>query len=114
MWGTQWRQRVRLGPLYLALQAADAIAGSPETEIKGRSDATAFATRGSTARTLNRDVRKGVSIVIPDRDAPALLHAALSSVDAALERIDEPKQVIVVANGAPEPTYAAVRGSFSR
>ena len=24
MWGTRWRQRLRLGPLYLALRAADA------------------------------------------------------------------------------------------
>jgi GT2 family glycosyltransferase/glycosyltransferase involved in cell wall biosynthesis len=54
-----------------------------------------------------------VSIVIPDRDAADMLAAALASVDVALQPIDEPKQVIVVANGAPESAYADIRAAFA-
>ncbi|HEY2817260.1 MAG TPA: glycosyltransferase [Casimicrobiaceae bacterium] len=54
-----------------------------------------------------------MSIVIPDRDAPDMLAAALASVDGALRQIDEPNQVIVVANGAPESGYAGIRAAFA-
>src|SRR5512133_1908371 len=96
MWGTRWPQRVRLGPLYLALHAADALATRSLNDHPGRDD-----------------YRPGVSIVIPDRDAADMLAAALASVDVALQPIDEPKQVIVVANGAPESAYAEIRAAFA-
>src|SRR5437764_6643892 len=96
MWGTRWRQRLRLGPLYLALRAADALS----------------ARSGPSPQPTREPWRPGLSIVIPDRDAPDLLTAALASVQVALESIDEPAQIIVVANGAPESTYAGVRAAF--
>ena len=97
MWGTRWRQRARLGPLYLALRAADLLGKAHEPQADVR-----------------EAWRPGVSIVIPDRDAPDLIEIALTSAEAALERIDEPTQVIVVANGAPASTYARIRTSFPR
>src|SRR5512138_1907830 len=99
MWGTRWRQRLRLGPLYLALRAADAMPSS-ERSWSERSPAE------------QPSWRRGLSIVIPDRDAPEMLAEALASVDAALEAVDEPRQIVVVANGAPEARYASVRASF--
>ena len=50
--------------------------------------------------------RPGISIVIPERDAPQLLDHALASVKAALGELREPQQIIVVANGAPRAQYA--------
>jgi len=96
MWGARWPQRARLGPLYCALRAADALTAASRHN-----------------RRAQDDWRPGLSIVIPDRDAPDMLAAALASVDAALERIDEPNQVIVVANGAPESAYADIRAAFA-
>src|SRR5690349_4763706 len=96
MWGARWPQRARLGPLYCALRAADALTAASRDNRRGQDD-----------------WRPGLSIVIPDRDAPDMLAAALASVDAALERIDEPNQVIVVANGAPESAYADIRAAFA-
>src|SRR5438477_392095 len=107
MWGTRWRQRLRLAPLYLALQAAETLGA-------------AWHRKSTIDRSVTRDPpvsnrapwRPGIAVVIPDRDAAEMLVEALSSVSAALERIDEPHQVIVVANGTPESTYAGVRASF--
>ena len=96
MWGTRWRQRLRLGPLYLALHAADALSASPRPSPQSNRESW----------------QPGLSIVIPDRDAPDLLETALASAQVALEPIEEPGQIIVVANGAPESTYAGVRAAF--
>jgi GT2 family glycosyltransferase len=49
--------------------------------------------------------RPGITVIIPERDAPELLGDALASLHAALARIDEPWQVIVVVNGAPLARY---------
>jgi len=91
MWGTQFRQRLRLAPLYLALALADRLAptGRRPLPIPGR-------------------WREGISVVIPDRDAPELLAQALDSLGAALANIAEPCQIIVVANGAPRSRYDAI------
>jgi GT2 family glycosyltransferase/glycosyltransferase involved in cell wall biosynthesis len=95
-WGSSARQRLRLWPLYAAVAAGDAI--------------------GRLARP--RPVRHaptwppGVSIVIPERDAPALLADALDSLHAALARVREPSQTIVVVNGAPLALYDALRARF--
>src|SRR5439155_7232104 len=96
MWGTRWRQRLRLGPLYLALHAADALSASPRPSPQSNRESW----------------QPGLSIVIPDRDAPDLLATALASIQVALEPIDEAAQIIVVANGAPVSTYAGVRAAF--
>lgn len=98
MWGTTVRQRLRLLPLYGALAVADRLAPL----VPARS-----------AAALG-PWRPGVSVVIPDRDAPAMLLEALASLDAALAAIDEPSQVIVVANGAAADVYAEVRARFPK
>src|SRR5438309_329100 len=108
MWGTRWRQRLRLAPLYLAIQAAETLGAAwPRPSTINRSP-----TRRHENTPDRAPWRPGLAIVIPDRDAAEMLVEALSSVSSALERIDEPHQVIVVANGAPESKYAGVRASF--
>ena len=96
MWGSSWLQRARLTPLYLALIAADRLGRLPWL-------------RASPALPTWRE---GLSIVIPDRDAPAMLTDALKSLFRALEPVREPCQVIVVANGAPVDRYIGVRAQF--
>ena len=96
MWGTSWRQRLRLAPLYVAAVAADRLA--------------AFApARPSPA---DEGWRPGISVVVPERDAPRMLAGTLAALHDALDRIDEPRQVIVVANGAPRATYAELATRF--
>ena len=96
MWGTTLRQRLRLMPLYGALAVADRLAPFVPAH---------------RARALG-PWQPGVSVVVPDRDAPAMLAEALASLDVALAAIDEPSQVVVVANGAPAGVYAEVRARF--
>src|SRR4051794_39852036 len=96
MWGTTWVQRIRLAPIYLAMNAADRIG-----RIKYRRKPLAMP-----------PWREGVSVIIPDRDAPGMLTEALESLYRALKPVDEPHQVIVVANGAPIDHYASVRVQF--
>ncbi|MEP7205517.1 MAG: glycosyltransferase [Casimicrobiaceae bacterium] len=91
-WGTSWKQRVRLAPLYLAVTAADAI--------------RAWRPRRHSAR---QDWQPGISVVIPERDAPAMLDEALAALYAALHQVPEPHRVIVVANGSRENDYADLR-----
>jgi GT2 family glycosyltransferase len=88
-WGTGWRQRLRLAPLYLAMLAAD--------RWPARS--------GVPAAALPRWA-PGISVIIPERDTPAILAETLAAVDAARARVDEPTQVIVVVNGAAVERYA--------
>jgi GT2 family glycosyltransferase/glycosyltransferase involved in cell wall biosynthesis len=92
-WGTSQRQRLRLGPLYAALRLADRW---PATRVAR--PARAFA--------------PGVSVVIPDRDAPEMLAEALASLREAATDAGEPVQVIVVANGAPRERYDGILGRF--
>lgn len=54
----------------------------------------------------------GVTVIIPERDAPALLREALDALAAACTNVAEPLQVIVVANGAPASTYDDLRGVY--
>jgi GT2 family glycosyltransferase len=95
-WGENWRQRLRLAPLYAALKAADALA------------------RRVPARRPRRPGpwRPGLSIVIPERAAPAMLADALASVERALAEVHEAAQVIVVANGTPPDAYTSVSRHF--
>jgi GT2 family glycosyltransferase len=96
MWGSSWRQRLRLAPLFVAMAIADRLAGAPWLRPPSPPGPAGA----------------GVSIVIPDRDAPAMLAEALASVSAALREIDEPGEVIVVANGASAAAYAEVRARY--
>ncbi len=98
MWGTTLRQRLRLLPLFSALSIADRLA--PFVSARPKPSLGPW--------------RPGVSVVIPDRDAPGMLLDALASLDAALAAVDEPSQVIVVANGAPAGVYARVRARFPK
>ncbi|MBL0290974.1 MAG: glycosyltransferase [Betaproteobacteria bacterium] len=93
MWGTTWRQRLRLAPLYLALLAAERLpAAVPHRR------AAEDAARPS-----------GLTVVIPERDTPELLSGTLAALAAALARVDLPRQVIVVVNGAASGRYAELR-----
>jgi GT2 family glycosyltransferase/glycosyltransferase involved in cell wall biosynthesis len=96
MWGESPLQRLRLAPLYLALRGADRIARTPLPHRSPPSGAW----------------RPGLSVVVPDRDAPAMLAEALASLHAALHEIDEPHQVVVVVNGAHFDRYAHLRTGF--
>jgi hypothetical protein len=96
-WGAGVRQRLRLAPLFLSLSIADRIAG-------------ALGTRN--ARLVLPPWRAGISIVIPERDSPQLLLKALASLYEALDAIDEPRQVVVVANGTAPGVYDEVVGKY--
>ncbi len=91
-WGSSWRQRVRLMPLFLAACAADALAPSLPAR-QGRSTPWS----------------PGITVIIPERDAPAMLQECLDALDLALHDVAEPQQVIVVVNGAPPAAYAGLR-----
>ncbi len=93
MWGTNFRQRLRLAPLYFAVLMADHLPTIPWRQHP---------------RARNNSWRPGIAVVIPDRDAPDLLDQALDSVSLALAAIAEPSQIIVVANGAPRVRYDAI------
>lgn len=96
MWGDSWRQRLRLAPLCCAIALADVL----------RARASAPPPLGPWPH--------GISIVIPERDAPTMLAEALASLDVALETVDEPSQIIVVANGAARSVYDGVAARFPR
>ncbi len=51
---------------------------------------------------------RGVSVVIPERGAAAMLAPCLEHLAAALARIDEPAETIVVVNGSDLADYAAL------
>ena len=87
---------MRLAPLYLALAAADRLAGVMPARAAPRQPPW----------------RKGVSVVIPERDAPAMLAEALATLRHALAGVDEPHQVIVVANGTPAAAYDGLKAQF--
>ena len=97
MWGTSWRQRLRLAPLYAAVVAADRI--------------SAFVP-ARKPRAIG-PWPPGLTVIIPDRDAPAMLAEALSSLALALRAVREPWQIVVVANGAPRATYDEVKANFA-
>jgi GT2 family glycosyltransferase/glycosyltransferase involved in cell wall biosynthesis len=93
MWGTSVRQRLRLLPLYAALTLSRHLPARAPPRVDADTDAW----------------RPGVSLIIPERDAPHLLAEALASAEHALAALHEPTQVIVVVNGAPPESYAALR-----
>jgi GT2 family glycosyltransferase/MoaA/NifB/PqqE/SkfB family radical SAM enzyme len=54
----------------------------------------------------------GVSVIIPERDAPEMLAECLQALEASLSRLDVPKQVIIVCNGTPAESYAQLQEQF--
>src|SRR5438552_516783 len=93
LWGTHLRQRLRLAPLYCAVILADRVA--------------TMSMRRRPRIGRNRWAA-GISVIIPDRDAPQMLDQALESISLALPEFAEPVQIIVVANGAPRERYRDV------
>ncbi|MBL8296908.1 MAG: glycosyltransferase [Rhodanobacteraceae bacterium] len=55
---------------------------------------------------------RGISVVIPERGTPDLLAETLTALQAALERTDEPSQVVIVVNGAAPTDYTALRARW--
>ena len=96
MWGTSWRQRLRLAPLSLATTLASAFAPL----VRARRP------------TSIGPWPPGVGIVVPERDAPDMLRQALVCAYHALREIREPTQVVVVANGAPKSKYDALARDY--
>jgi GT2 family glycosyltransferase len=99
LWGTTWRQRLRLAPMYLALLAADRAP-------------TGVASRARHVAADAEVRRPGLSVLIPERDTPEMLAGTLAALSTALRRVDEPQQVLVVVNGAAIERYAALRQRF--
>lgn len=54
----------------------------------------------------------GVSVIIPERDNPALLKTCVDAVLNALAQTGEPFQLIVVANGTPASHYLALKTEY--
>ena len=95
-WGNSARQRLRLRPLATALALAGGARARPAPS-RGECE-------GGWA--------PGISVVIPERDAPEMLGEALESVAVAARALDEPIDLIVVANGAAADRYAGVREAY--
>jgi GT2 family glycosyltransferase/glycosyltransferase involved in cell wall biosynthesis len=91
VWGSSLRQRLRLAPLHAAIVLADRL-----PVLTGH------------RRTRHTAWRAGLSVIIPDRDAPELLGRALQALELALADFAEPCETIVVTNGAPSERYAGV------
>ena len=85
--------RLRFAPLYLALRAAERLARARPWPRRARDEAEGG----------------GVSVLIPERGTPDLLSDTLAAAEAALARIDEPGELVVVVNGAPRTDYAALQ-----
>jgi GT2 family glycosyltransferase len=96
VWGTSWRQRLRLFPLFAAAVIGDRLP----------------AARSLARARPGEPWPSGITLIIPERDAPAMLADALGALSVALRAVSEPSQVIVVANGAPRSTYAELEGRF--
>jgi GT2 family glycosyltransferase/glycosyltransferase involved in cell wall biosynthesis len=97
VWGSSLRQRARLAPLYAAIVLADH-----------------FPALTARRRAHGRAWRVGLSVIVPDRDAPELLERALQSLSRALADFPEPSEVIVVVNGAPPERYGAVAAAHPK
>jgi len=54
----------------------------------------------------------GVSLVIPARDTPDLLIPTLALAEAAMARIEETSELVIVVSGADAAAYAGLRRSF--
>jgi GT2 family glycosyltransferase len=96
VWGTSWRQRLRLAPLYVAMRAADGIAGMARAH----------------ARVPMAAWQPGLTVIIPERDAPAMLAEALAALRLALAHVHEPTQVVVVVNGTSPVPYKRLRAEY--
>ncbi len=101
----------RAGARRLGHELAAAAATGPAVSRGGRGGPACRAMPARAPRRLPR-WREGISVVIPERDAPAMLAEALASVLRALDAVAEPRQVIVVTNGTPGAAYADLERHF--
>ncbi len=93
-----WLTRLRFVPHLVALYAASILAR-----------------RGGAAwprRARDELGARGVAILIPERGTPDLLAETLAAARAALARIDEPGEIVVVVNGAPRGDYADLQRDY--
>lgn len=60
-------------------------------------------------RSRDVDFAPGISVLIPERGTPDLLADTLAAAQVALQRVDEPGEIVVVVNGAPRADYAALQ-----
>ena len=93
-WASSWKQRIRFTPLHLALLGADAIARWRPQPWPVQPD---------------RNWRPGISVLVPERGTPDLLAQCLQAALTALAQLDEPSELLVVVNGAPEADYSELR-----
>ena len=70
-----------------------------------RASQLSASTDSLASEPLRADWIGGVSVVIPERATPNLLARALACLMAALDRIPESNEIIVVVNGAPMEDY---------
>jgi len=56
----------------------------------------------------------GISVVVPSRDTPDILGATLRGAAAALARVEEAGELVVVVSGAEEAGYAGLRREFPK
>lgn len=92
-----WRRVLRFLPLYLAMRVAGVLAALPP--------------RPRWKPTSRPDCRPGISVIVPERGTPDLLADTLASLQRALDAIEEPRQVVVVVNGAAASAYAHLRAA---
>jgi GT2 family glycosyltransferase/glycosyltransferase involved in cell wall biosynthesis len=52
--------------------------------------------------------KPGLSVIVPERGTPDFLAETLAALMQALDRLDEPAEVIVIVNGAARGDYAAL------
>lgn len=92
-----WRRVLRFLPLYLAMRLAGVAAALPP--------------RPRWKPKQNASWRPGISVIVPERGTPDLLADTLAGLESALQAIAEPRQVIVVVNGAAASMYAHLRAA---
>jgi len=69
-------------------------------------------TYSAASEPLRADWTGGVSVIIPERATPNLLARALTCLMAALDRMHESSEIIVVVNGAPMEDYVHLAGEY--
>lgn len=89
-WWLGPRMWLHYGALYFALRLAPLLSRLQRQSRPSQSSA----------------IPVGVSLIIPERGTPDLLAETLRAAKASLQLVDEPSQLMVVVNGAPEADYA--------
>ena len=64
--------------------------------------------------SLSAGWKPGLSVIVPERGTPDLLAETLAALMQALDRLDEPAEVIVIVNGAARGDYAALCTKYQK